>query len=130
MEPLQAPHPVNHQECTSSVNHIRDALYVLNGKWKLPLIFTLTESPKRFGELQRVLDGITPKILTKELKELELNGFITRHVYPTTPVSVLYKTTPYSGTLQSVLNELRNWGAQHREKIKEDMRNMGKVVKM
>lgn len=130
MEPLQALQSVNHQECTSSVNYIRDVLYVLNGKWKLPLIFTLTESPKRFGELQRVLDGITPKILTKELKELEINGFITRHVYPTTPVSVLYKTTPYSGTLQSVLNELRNWGAQHREKIKEDMRNMAKVVKM
>jgi DNA-binding HxlR family transcriptional regulator len=77
-----------------------------------------------------VLDGITPKMLTKELKELELNGFITRNVYPTTPVSVLYKTTPYSGSLQNVLQELRDWGAQHREKIKQDMRNMGKVVKM
>jgi DNA-binding HxlR family transcriptional regulator len=130
METLAAPHPISHQECTNSVNHIRDALYVLNGKWKLPLIFTLTESAKRFGELQRVLDGITPKILAKELKELEMNGFITRHVYPTTPVSVVYKTTPYSATLRSVLGELRDWGAQHREKIKEDMRNTGKVVKM
>jgi DNA-binding HxlR family transcriptional regulator len=42
----------------------------------------------------------------------------------------VYKTTPYSGTLRSVLGELRDWGAQHREKIKEDMRNTGKVVKM
>jgi len=110
------------EECTASVRHIRDALYVLNGKWKLPLIFSLTESSKRFGELQRVLEGITPKVLVKELKELELNGFVLRKVYPTTPVTVIYEVTPYAGTLHNVLNELREWGSQHREKIKNDMR--------
>lgn len=113
---------ITREECTVSVGHIRDALYVLNGKWKLPLIFSLTESPKRFGELQRVLEGITPKVLVKELKDLELNGFVLRKVYPTTPVTVIYEVTPYAGTLQNVLNELKEWGAQHREKIKKDMR--------
>jgi DNA-binding HxlR family transcriptional regulator len=113
---------IKKEECIVSVSHIRDALYVLNGKWKLPLIFTLTESSKRFGELQRVLDGITPKILIKELKELEVNGFVLRKVFPTTPVTVIYEATSYSDTLQKVLYELRAWGAQHREKIKEEMR--------
>jgi DNA-binding HxlR family transcriptional regulator len=109
-------------ECVASVNHIRDALYVLNGKWKLPLIFSLSESPKRFGELQRVLEGITPKVLTKELKELEMNEFLVRKVYPTTPVTVIYEATSYSDSLRSVLSELKDWGAQHREKIKASMR--------
>lgn len=123
MEAIAQEPFVSREECTASVGHIRDALYVLNGKWKLPLIFSLTESSKRFGELQRVLEGITPKVLTKELKDLELNGFVLRKVYPTTPVTVIYEVTSYAGTLHNVLNELRDWGYQHREKIKDDMRN-------
>jgi DNA-binding HxlR family transcriptional regulator len=110
------------EECVASVSHIRDALYVLNGKWKLPLIFSLSESPKRFGELQRAMDGITPKVLAKELKELELNEFVVRKVYPTTPVTVIYEATSYSDSLGSVLCELKTWGAQHREKIKASIR--------
>ncbi len=110
------------EECNASVNAIRDALYVLNGKWKLPLIFTLREGPKRFNEIHKVVYGITPKILSKELRELELNGFVVRKVYPTTPVTVIYESTPYSCTLRNVLDELRSWGFQHREKIKQSMR--------
>ncbi len=113
---------ITKEECKSSVGHILDALYVLNGKWKLPLIFTLREGPKRFNEIQKVLDGITPKILAKELKDLEMNGFVIRKVYPTTPVTVIYEATDYSGTLNRVLEELRNWGASHREKVKQSMR--------
>jgi hypothetical protein len=76
MDTLAAPHPISHQECTNSVNHIRDALYVLNGKWKLPLIFTLTESAKRFGELQRVLDGIRLKYWLKNSKNWSLTALL------------------------------------------------------
>lgn len=116
------PPVTSKEECVASVNHIRDALYVLNGKWKLPIIFSLSESPKRFGELQRALEGITPKVLANELKALEMNEFVTRQVYPTTPVTVIYEATSYSDSLASVLCELKNWGAQHREKIKASMR--------
>jgi DNA-binding HxlR family transcriptional regulator len=113
------------EECTATVNQIRDALYVLNGKWKLPLIFTLTESPKRFGELQKVLEGITARTLTKELKELEANEFLIRKVQATTPVTIIYEATSYSDSLQPVLYELRDWGARHREKIKQSIRRSG-----
>jgi DNA-binding HxlR family transcriptional regulator len=109
-------------ECVSNVNAIRDALFVLNGKWKLLLIFTLLESSKRFNEIQHAVQGITPKILSKELKDLEENGFLTRNVFPTTPVTVLYEITDYSHTLKNVLRELNTWGSQHREKIKASMR--------
>ncbi|WP_214070370.1 helix-turn-helix domain-containing protein [Mucilaginibacter sp. dw_454] len=103
--------------CADGVARIRDALYVLNGKWKLPLIFALTEGPARFKDLQRSLGDITPKILSKELKELELNEFVVRNVYSTTPVMVTYELTGYSRTLYNVLHELKEWGTQHRERI-------------
>jgi DNA-binding HxlR family transcriptional regulator len=107
----------NKQACAASVTGIRDALYVLNGKWKLPLILTLSEGPMRFKDIQRSLGEITPKVLSKELKELELNEFIVRTVYSTTPVTVTYQLTPYSQSLDNVLHELRDWGIQHRQRI-------------
>ena len=110
------------EECAGSLKNVLDALYVLNGKWKLALILSLVQSSKRFNEIQHELTGISAKVLARELKALELNDFITRNVYPTTPVSIVYEATGYSRTLKSVLNELSTWGAQYREKIKESMR--------
>ena len=107
----------NTQTCNSSLNAVRDALYVLNGKWKLPLIVALTDGAKRFNEIQRALGEITPKILSKELREMELNEFVERRVLPTVPVSITYELTPYSKTLNKVLDELRIWGMEHRERI-------------
>ncbi|WP_285009271.1 winged helix-turn-helix transcriptional regulator [Pedobacter faecalis] len=112
----------NHEQCTASANYISDALYVLGGKWKLAIIFSLTESPRRFGELQKILKRIGPKMLAKELKELELNEFVVRRVYDDTPQRIVYEATAYSESLSHVLSELRDWGMQHREKIKQSMR--------
>lgn len=110
------------QTCSVAALAIKDALYALSGKWKLPLIMTLTAGPKRFNDIQRALDGITPKILAKELRELELNEFIERKVVATTPVTVTYELTPYSRSLDKVMQELRDWGIQHRERIIAGMR--------
>jgi len=112
------------ETCNASVAAVKDALYVLNGKWKLPLIVALANGPKRFNEIQRSLDGITPKILSKELREMELNEFVVRKVLPTIPVSVMYELTTYSRSLDNVVNELRNWGVQHRERIVQGMRKV------
>lgn len=112
----------DHAECAGSLKNVLDALYVLNGKWKLALILSLVQSSKRFNEIQHEITGISAKVLAKELKDLELNDFIRRNVYPTTPVSIIYEATAYSGTLKNVLNELSTWGEQHREKIKQSMR--------
>nr|WP_242670984.1 helix-turn-helix domain-containing protein [Flavobacterium aquidurense] len=88
----------------------------------MALILSLIQSPKRFNEIQKEIAGISPKVLANELKDLELNEFIKRNVYPTTPVSIIYEATDYSQTLKSVIRELSAWGEQHREKIKESMR--------
>jgi DNA-binding HxlR family transcriptional regulator len=105
------------EACAGGVAGVRDALYVLNGKWKLPLIFTLSSGPMRFKDIQRSLGEITPKVLSKELKELELNEFVIRNVYSTTPVTVTYQLTPYSQSLDKVLLELKDWGVKHRQRI-------------
>lgn len=104
-------------ECTQSLQAVQDALYVLNGKWKLPIIIALSNGPKRFRELQRLVTGITAKVLSKELKELEMNEFALRHVYATMPVTVEYELTEYSRSLDSVIRALRDWGIQHRARI-------------
>lgn len=105
------------ETCNASINAVRDTLYVLNGKWKLPLIVALQNGPMRFNDIQRALGDITPKILSKELRELELNEFLTRSVESTRPVTVTYQLAEYSRSLNSVIDELRNWGIQHRERI-------------
>ena len=106
------------ETCTRALAAVRDSLYAIGGKWKLPIIIALSSGPQRFRELQRSLDNITPKVLSKELKEMELNNFITRTVYPTIPVTVEYKLTEYSKSLGPVILALRDWGEQHRTRIK------------
>ncbi len=95
---------------------IRDTLDVVGGKWKLVLITVLRNGKRRFRELSRET-GITPRVLSKELQELEMNGLITRTVCDTRPVTVEYAVTPYSETLTDVLEAMYKWGHQHREKI-------------
>ncbi|MBS1665250.1 MAG: helix-turn-helix transcriptional regulator [Bacteroidetes bacterium] len=106
-------------ECIEKINSIKDTLYVVGGKWKLPIISALQDGPRRFKELQKALEDITPKILSKELKELELNELVTRTVYATSPVTVEYELTAYSKSLHKVLIELSDWGIKHRKRLKE-----------
>lgn len=113
-------HPIESKEaCTQAISAMRDTLYVLGGKWKLPIISALRDGPLRFKELQKMLEDITPRILSKELKELELNEFVTRTVYATAPVTVEYALTPYSLTLKKVMTEMVIWGTMHRKRLKE-----------
>lgn len=109
-----------HDTCQQKLNAVGDAMYVIGGKWKLRIIIAIKEGHKRFNELQRTINGISAKVLSGELKDLELNGLVTRNVQTGTPVVVEYELTPYSDTLSEVLRSLSNWGEQHREKIRSD----------
>ena len=108
--------------CISKLASIGDALYAIGGKWKLRIIVVLRERKGRFNELQRTITGISSKVLASELRELELNGFVKRNVLPQTPVVIEYELTDYAQTLQTVLEALSDWGAMHREKIRQDMK--------
>lgn len=111
------------ESCQSSLGAVQDALYVLNGKWKLPIIIALNEGNKRFGEIQKNVVGIASKVLSSELKNLELNGFVIRQVYNEFPVLVEYELTDYSNSLENVITALKDWGLQHREKLRTDYKN-------
>jgi len=116
------------ETCTATINAVRDALYVLNGKWKLPLIAALTDSPRRFKEIQKALNGITARVLSKELRELELNLFVERKVFNTVPVTVSYELTGYSESLDPIIEALKNWGIQHKKQIVEEHKSNIAVV--
>ena len=105
-------------ECRSALGAVSDALYVLGGKWKLPIIIALREGHNRFNGLQRAIVGISARVLSNELKLLEQNGLVTRTVYDDFPVSVEYHSTEYATTLYPVLEALREWGTMHRKKIR------------
>ena len=109
-------------QCKATLNAVADALYVIGGKWKLRIIVALKDGNKRFNEMQRLIEGISAKVLSSELKDLELNGFIRRNVFTGTPVVVEYELTEYADTLGEVLQALSEWGAMHREEVRKSMK--------
>jgi DNA-binding HxlR family transcriptional regulator len=100
---------------TQFVLAINDTLNVISSKWKLPIIGSLLYGKKRFRELEREIPKITPRMLSKELKDLEVNGIITRTVYDSFPVSIEYELTTSGNNLQQVLDSMIHWGLQHRK---------------
>jgi DNA-binding HxlR family transcriptional regulator len=78
--------------------------------------------------MQRLIDGISAKVLSTELKDLELNGFVRRNVFTGTPVVVEYELTEYAETLGGVLQALSEWGAKHKEMVKKSMHKEEAVV--
>lgn len=102
--------------CKKARLAIQDTLDVVGGKWKLVLISILRDGKKKFNELSRE-GGISPRILSKELQELETNGLVSRTVCNTKPVTVEYELTAYSQTLSEVVNAMHKWGMVHRQRI-------------
>ncbi|MFI6871597.1 winged helix-turn-helix transcriptional regulator [Nocardia sp. NPDC050406] len=85
-------------------------LSVLNGKWKMLILWPLSERPHRFGELRRQVQGVTEKVLTTQLRELEADGIVHREVYDEVPPRVEYSLTPLGKQLNEALLPLEAWG--------------------
>lgn len=102
---------------------VNDTMNIIQGKWKLPIIGSLLYGKKRFKELERQIPKITPRMLSKELKDLEVNGFISRKVIDTIPVTVEYQLTKSGEDFKRVLDIMVDWGLQHRKLA------MGKIEK-
>jgi DNA-binding HxlR family transcriptional regulator len=103
--------------CLDTLKPVRDALDVINGKWKLPIIISIMAGNQRFTDIQNSIPKITPKILAKELKELEGHQLIKRTVIDDYPVKILYQLESYSQTLVPIIEALKDWGLKHRKKI-------------
>ncbi|MES2826505.1 MAG: helix-turn-helix domain-containing protein [Bacteroidota bacterium] len=96
-----------------------DAMELFSGKWKFSILLNLNDfGEMRFKDLQETTVGISPKVLSKELQDLEENLLITRTVRDTKPVTVIYAITEYALQAEPVIAALINFGLTHREKIK------------
>lgn len=102
---------------------LTDVMELFGGKWKFRILFNLNEHGEmRFKDLQETTVGISPKVLSKELQDLEENMMITRTVNSTKPVTVTYAITDYAMNAEPVISALIDFGLTHRETIKGKLR--------
>jgi DNA-binding HxlR family transcriptional regulator len=105
------------KQIQEKLKYIQDFHTAINGKWKLSIIISMNHGKKRFKDIQANIPKITNRVLSKELKDLEVNKMITRKVYDTIPVTVEYKVTEYCMTIKPVIDMMSEWGKKHRQKI-------------
>ena len=104
--------------CHSRINAVKDSMDILTGKWKIHILGTLLYGGKmRFMDLQREIEGIGSKMLSKELQDLEMNRLITRTIKNTKPISVEYDLTDFGKTLEPVIDSIAQWGTDYRETL-------------
>lgn len=105
------------KECRSTIMAIHDVMDLLNGKWKISIIACLCYQKMRYSDLLREVRGISGKMLSRDLKELEMNKLIVRTVLNTQPVTVEYELTAYGSTLKKLTQTIAEWGMTHRKRI-------------
>jgi len=97
---------------------VQDSMDVLSGKWKISIISSICYyNKRRFSDILNDINGISNKMLSKELKELEINKLVKRTVLDTQPITVQYELTDHGKTLQTIIRNLTEWGVEHRKKI-------------
>jgi DNA-binding HxlR family transcriptional regulator len=96
---------------------VEAAVDVFGGKWKATILWRLQGRTWRFAELRRQLPGITEKMLTQQLRELEADSIVNRRVFPTMPPRVEYSLTEYGRSLKRALRAICDWGTKHMERI-------------
>lgn len=92
---------------------VEAAISLIDGKWKCVILFHLLEGTHRFNELRRKLPGVTQRMLTNQLRELEADGLIARTVYAQVPPRVDYDLSPRGCTLEPILTALKLWGDEN-----------------
>lgn len=93
------------------------ALAVMGGKWKPLILYHLQHGPRRFGDLKRLVAGISEKVLIQQLRDLQEAGVLVRHDYKEVPPRVDYTVTPFGMTLVQALMPLCHWGTQNRSAV-------------
>lgn len=104
--------------CKFRINSVKNSLDILSGKWKIHILGTLLYGGKmRFMDLQREVEGIGSKMLSKELQNLEINQLISRTIVKTKPITVEYELTELGKTLEPVIDSIAQWGIDYKEVI-------------
>lgn len=106
------------QEYKKEMRAVQDSMDVLNGKWKISIISSICcYSKRRFSDILNDIEGISNRMLSKELKELEINQLVKRTVLDTQPITVQYELTEHGASLKTIIFNLVDWGIEHRKKI-------------
>lgn len=103
---------------------VEATLDVIGGKWKGVILYYLLEDKKRFNELRRLIPGITQRMLSLQLSELENDGIIKRKVYPEVPPRVEYSMTEFGMTLEPIITQMKEWGDQYKLKISQNKKEI------
>ncbi len=98
---------------------VETTLLLIGDKWKVLILRDLLTGTKRFSELKKSLNGITQKMLTQQLRDMENNGLLSRKVYPVVPPKVEYSLTDLGSSLQPILDAMMGFGESFKQKIKE-----------
>lgn len=110
--------PEFEQDRKKEMMAVQDSMHVLSGKWKIPIITSICfYDTRRFSDFLNDVVGISNKMLSKELKELEINKLVKRTVLATQPITVKYELTEHGRTLKTIINNLTEWGIEHRKEI-------------
>ena len=100
--------------------HVKKTVQVIGGRWKLVILKELFTKTHRFSELQRAIPGVSQRMLTQQLRELEADGIIHREVYPQVPPKVEYSITELGTSLSPILSAMHEWGAMFIARRKEE----------
>jgi len=114
---------MDHQNCP-----VKLTASIIGGKWKPPLLFYLEGKTRRFCELQRLIPGLTKKMLTQHLRELERDGIVKRKVYAEVPPHVEYSLTRHGESLKPILKLMSAWGNRHKARYGMTVRRATKEV--
>lgn len=115
MSPASATGPVDADACTL----FQRTVELAGRRWSGAILFAAVAGARRFVEYRRAVHGISDRLLTQRLRELERQGFIAREVVPTMPVQILYTATPAGAELIAALRPLGEWGLRHRDVLEQ-----------
>lgn len=96
---------------------VETTLKLIGNKWEVLVLRDLMPGTKRFGELKQSIGGVSQKVLTAKLREMEASGLVERHVYAEVPPRVEYSLTPLGRSLKPVLDSLEQWGTEYKKKV-------------
>ena len=105
---------VQHPRCSVGLT-----VEMVGGKWKGVILFFLLGGTLRFNELRKKIPGITQRMLTLQLRELEADGLVERTVFPVVPPRVEYALTPFGSTLESVIRAMAEWGSNNKHRVEQ-----------
>ena len=109
----------NDRNFQQKIKAIQDTMFVIGGKWKIPIILSIYSGNRRFNDIANSIPQITNRVLSKELKHLEQNLMIKRTIVDDYPVRIEYTVTDYCLSIESVAKPMEDWGKNHNKRIAE-----------